>query len=48
MRGELNNLDWEGLNKIEVYDIENDTWTRLADMPTKRWGLSATELSQSF
>ncbi len=42
IRGPLSNLDWEGLNKIEVYDTENDTWTQLADMPTKRWGCSAT------
>ena len=36
------NRDYSGLSKFEVYDTKNDTWTTLADMPTKRWGLSAT------
>ncbi len=38
------NIDFGGLKSVEVYDTTNDTWTTLADMPTKRWGLSAVAL----
>ncbi len=33
---------YEGFSTVEVYDTKNDTWTSLADMPTKRWGHTAT------
>lgn len=33
---------YEGFSTAEVYDTKTDTWTTLADMPTKRWGLSST------
>jgi N-acetylneuraminic acid mutarotase len=31
-----------GLSTVEEYDPVNDTWTRKADMPTRRTGLSAS------
>ena len=34
-------IDYNGLKTLEVYDLSSETWTQLADMPTKRWGLSA-------
>ena len=33
--------DYAGLSTVEVYNTTNDTWTQLADMPTKRLGHSA-------
>jgi N-acetylneuraminic acid mutarotase len=38
------NIDASGLQTVEVYDTTNDTWTALADMPTRRWGHSAVAL----
>ncbi|MGE5431945.1 MAG: kelch repeat-containing protein [Syntrophomonadaceae bacterium] len=42
IQGKVLNPLWKGLNKLEVYDTKTDTWTILADMPTYRWGLTAT------
>ncbi|MCU0344752.1 MAG: T9SS type A sorting domain-containing protein [Ignavibacteriaceae bacterium] len=37
----INNVpDYNGLKKIEVYDLATETWSTLPDMPTYRWGLS--------
>jgi N-acetylneuraminic acid mutarotase len=41
IRGSLSSPDYSGINKVEVYDTKSDTWTHMADMPTKRWGCSA-------
>ena len=38
----VDSTNWAGFNKVEVYDTKNDTWTQAANMPSKRWGLSAT------
>ena len=45
LRGLTSNLDYGGLSTVEVYNTTNDTWTQLADMPTKRWGHSAVALN---
>jgi N-acetylneuraminic acid mutarotase len=44
-RGIGGNFDAGGLKTVEVYNTTNDTWTQLADMPTKRWGHSAVALN---
>ncbi len=41
VRGPLSSLDMAGLDVVEVYDTKSDTWTQLADMPSRRWGPSA-------
>ena len=41
LNGKLPYLDYRGIKTIEVYDTKNDSWTKLADMPTNRWGCSA-------
>ena len=34
-------LDYTGLKTTEMYNTSNDTWTKMADSPTSRWGPSA-------
>lgn len=44
-RGVNGNYDFSGLTTLEVYNTTNNTWTRLADMPAKRWGHSAIAIN---
>jgi N-acetylneuraminic acid mutarotase len=32
---------WSGLNKVEEYDTETDSWKTKENMPSSRWGLSS-------
>ncbi len=41
VRGPLGSPDYSGLKTVEVYDTTSNSWSTLADMPTKRWGSSA-------
>jgi hypothetical protein len=35
----------DGFSTVEVYDTHSDTWTQMADMPIKNWGLSAVAVN---